>query len=414
MSTSAIPVKPPIQRVAGAPAVAMFGLLLLAYSVNAMDRMVFPVLLPEVRAEYGFSLDQSGLQSTVFALGMGITGIPAGIALARLSRKLLVVVGTTAFSAATILTIVSTGFADMLVWRILSGVGEALQLAAILTVAAGAFPRHRGLAIGAVNMAFATGSVVGPVVATALLEQHDTWRSPMVVFGVFGLLVTLAVMVLVSRRFTEATSTEVRARTVGGSDSVLSWNPLVLAVITMLFGLADFGYIGLYATYLRDELGFTSGQAGLAVGLSGLAAFASPLSGWLTDRLDPRVCLGSMNAGAAAAAAALFLGPAVPAWQTAFSFLFGLFASGGAYVVLAGLLVKSVHPSIASQGSGMFITCVYVAAGASGYLFSRFVAGLGWTGAGLVQITGFSLAGAALTLLLRPALFSTPRRSESS
>ena len=83
MSTSAIPVKPPIQRVAGAPAVAMFGLLLLAYSVNAMDRMVFPVLLPEVRAEYGFSLDQSGLQSTVFALGMGITGIPAGIALAR-------------------------------------------------------------------------------------------------------------------------------------------------------------------------------------------------------------------------------------------------------------------------------------------------------------------------------------------
>ena len=62
----------------------------------------------------------------------------------------------------------------------------------------------------------------------------------------------------------------------------------------------------------------------------------------------------------------------------------------------------------------MFITCVYVAAGASGYLFSRFVAGLGWTGAGLVQITGFSLAGAALTLLLRPALFSTPRRSESS
>ena len=94
----------------------------------------------------------------------------------------------------------------MLVWRILSGVGEALQLAAILTVAAGAFPRHRGLAIGAVNMAFATGSVVGPVVATALLEQHDTWRSPMVVFGVFGLLVTLAVMVLVSRRFTEATS----------------------------------------------------------------------------------------------------------------------------------------------------------------------------------------------------------------
>src|ERR687890_2167245 len=72
MTTRAVPTP---GRVATGPAIAMFALLLLAYSVNAMDRMVFPVLLPEVRAEYGFSLDQSGLQSTMFALGMGLTGV---------------------------------------------------------------------------------------------------------------------------------------------------------------------------------------------------------------------------------------------------------------------------------------------------------------------------------------------------
>ncbi|WP_326691107.1 MFS transporter [Streptomyces sp. NBC_01795] len=414
MTISAASARPAPPAVVGAPAVAMYGLLLLAYSVNAMDRMVFPVLLSEVRQEYGFSLDQSGLQSTIFALGMGIVGIPAGIALARFGRKMLVVIGTAAFSAATVLTVFSTGFADMLVWRVLSGVGEALQLAAILTVAAGAFPRHRGLAIGAVNMAFATGSVVGPVAATALLDHYGTWHAPMFAFGALGLLVTIAVVFFVPRRFTEATGEQTREHTVGGSRSVLRWNPMLLAAITVLFGLADFAYIGLYATYLRDELGFTSGQAGLAVGLSGLAAFASPLGGWLTDRVDPRVCLGSMNTLAAAAAAALFLGPHDPAWQAALSFLFGLFASGGAYVALAGLLVKSVQPAIAGHGSGMFITCVYVAAGVSGWVFSRFVAALGWTGAGLVQITGFSLAGALLALLLRPALFSTTARSEFS
>ena len=409
--TSAEPVS---RQVAGGPAVAMFGLLLLAYSVNAMDRMVFPVLLPEVRAEYGFSLEQSGLQATIFAIGMGITGIPAGIALARYGRKILIVVGTVAFSGATVLTIASTGFADMLAWRVFSGVGEALQLAAILTVAAGAFPRHRGLAIGAVNMAFATGSVAGPVVAAALLEHHGTWRSPMIVFGVFGLVLTVALIVFVSRRFTEATGTQVRVHTVGGARSILSWNPILLAVITVLFGLADFAYIGLYATYLRDELGFNPSQAGLAVGLSGLAAFASPLGGWLTDRLDPRVCLALMNSLTAAAAVALFLGPPDPAWHATMSFLFGLFASGGMYVALAGLLVKSVHPGIAGHGSGMFITCIYFAAGVSGYVFSRIVNGLGWAGAGLVQIVGFSVAGALLALLLSPALFSTTTRSESS
>ncbi|MFF9915602.1 MFS transporter [Streptomyces sp. NPDC013457] len=392
----------------------MFGLLLLAYSVNAMDRMVFPVLLPEVRAEYGFSLDQSGLQSTIFALGMGLTGIPAGIALARLSRKLLIVVGTVIFSVATLLTVVSVGFVDMLAWRVLSGVGEALQLAAILTVAAGAFPRNRGLAIGAVNVAFATGAVIGPVVAAELLERHGTWRSPMLVFGLAGLLVTVMVAVVVSRRFTEASEQQNQTQSVGGSRSLLSWNPMVLAGITVLFGLADFAYIGLYATYLRDELGFTPGQAGLAVGLSGLAAFASPLGGWLIDRLDPRFCLGSMNVLTAAAAAALFLGPPNPAWHVTFSFLFGLFASGGVYVAVAGLLVRSVDPAIAGQGSGMFITCVYVAAGVSGYVFSHLVTGLGWVDAGLVQVAGFSLAGALLALLLRPASFSATPRSETS
>lgn len=401
-------------RVATRPAIAMFGLLLLAYSVNAMDRMVFPVLLPDVRAEYGFSLDQSGLQATMFALGMGLTGIPAGIALARFGRRALIVTGTTIFSLATVLTVVSVGFADMLAWRVLSGAGEALQLAAIITVAAGAFPRHRGMAIGAVNMAFATGSVVGPLVAAALLVEHGTWRSPMIVFGVFGLVVAGAVLLLVPLRFTEAgTAGTARAHHVGGAGSVLSWNPMLLAVITVLFGLVDFAYIGLYATFLREHLGFTPGQAGLAVSLSGLAAFASPLGGWLTDRLDPRLSLGLFNVLTAAAAAALFLGPPTPGWHAAFSFLFGLFASSGMYVALAGLLVKSVRLEIAGHASGVFITCIYVAAGVAGYVLSRMVGLLGWNGAGLVQIAGFSLVGAVASLFLRPAQFSTAATPET-
>jgi MFS family permease len=391
MTTSGSPATRAPQRVATGPALAMFVLLLLAYSVNAMDRQVFPVLLPDVKAEYGFSLGQSGLQATMFALGMGITGIPAGIALARFGRKLLIVVGTAAFSVATVMTVASAGFADMLGWRVLSGIGEALQLAAIITVAAGAFSRHRGLAIGAVNMAFATGSVVGPLAAAALLEHFRTWRAPMIVFGVVGLVLTAAVL-LVPRRFTEASAVRTDARHVGGAGSVLSWNPVLLGAVTVLFGLVDFAYIGLYATFLRNQLGFTPGQAALAVSLSGLAAFASPLGGMLTDRLDPRLCIGLLTL----------------AWQAACSFLFGLFASSGVYVTLASLLVKSVRVDIAGLASGVFITCIYVAAGVSGYVFSRIVEASGWVGAGLIQIAGLSLVGAILACLLRPALFSTP------
>jgi len=34
--------------------IAMFGVLLASYAINAMDRQLFPLLAPEVRRQYGF------------------------------------------------------------------------------------------------------------------------------------------------------------------------------------------------------------------------------------------------------------------------------------------------------------------------------------------------------------------------
>lgn len=388
-------------------AVAMFGLLLMAYAINAMDRMVFPVLLVEVRAEYGFSLEAAGLQATVFALGMGLAGLPAGRLQRLLGRKRTIVAGTVVFSVATALTAASAGFADMLLWRVLSGAGEALQLAAIITVASSAFPARRGVAIGSVNMAFAAGSVIGPAFGASLLENYGTWRAPMLAYGAIGVILALAVVLLVSPRLTEAEPSAAAIAHTGGATALLSRNPLILAAIIALFGLADFAFIGLYASYLREELGFGTGGAGFVVGLSGLAAFASPLGGHLVDRFNPRVVLAALNLAVAACGCALFLGPGSAGFQGTFSFLFGLFASSGVYVAAAGYLVKSVDAANVSRAAGMFVTCVYVAASVAGLLFSSLVATAGWTVAAMVQIVGFSAVGAALALVLRPDLFST-------
>jgi len=388
---------------------AMFFMLLLAYTVNAMDRSVFPVLLTDIRAEYGFGLSAAGLQSTAFALGLGLTGIPAGLFLRRVSRKYVIVSGTLLFSAATILTVLSVGFADMLAWRVVSGVGEALQLAAILTVAAGAFVRHRGLAIGSVNMAFAAGSVIGPSLGVALRSHYATWRSPMIAFGVIGVVLTLLVVVLVSPRLTETRPTSVLAASEhheGGATRILSRNPMTLAVMTALFGFIDFAYIGLYATFAREHLHFSAAAAGFAISLSGLAAFASPVGGWLVDRYDPRAVLAGFCVAQAAAGAALFLGPPSVDWQAAWSFVFGLAASSGMYVALASSLVKCMHSDHASRASGLFVTCIYIAAGFAGLVFSRLVEASSWETAALVQIVGLSLVTAALALTLKRTDFS--------
>ncbi|WP_462065840.1 MFS transporter [Microbacterium saperdae] len=397
--------------------VLMFLLILVAYSVNAMDRMVFPVLLPEVRLEYGFGLPEAGLQSTLFALGMGLTGIPAGIALRRWSRKNVLILGTILFSAATVLTVMSFGFWDMVAWRVLSGVGEALQLVAILTIASHAFPRRRGVAIGSVNVAFATGSLIGPNLGVLLHEQFDTWRAPMIAFGVIGIIAALLVWVGVRSRFTEQRSSTEIAHHIGGSTTFLSRNPLILGMITILFGLIDFGYIGMYASFTIEHLGFSSAEAAFAVGLSGLAAFASPLGGLLIDRFNPKRVIFVLSIAQAVCGAALFAGPADLAWHATWSFFFGLVASSGIYVGLATALVKSMSEDHSSRASGLFTSCIYIPAGFAGLLFGTIVNTAGWNAAGLIQIAGLSVVSAVLALVLRDADFSrlvptTVQRSE--
>jgi MFS transporter, DHA1 family, inner membrane transport protein len=123
-------------------AVAMFIVLLASYVINAMDRQVFPILVANVRDEYGFSLAEGGLLSTVFTLGMGLAAIPAGYMLSRWSRKLTLQLGILLFSATTLLTAFSVGFWDMFAYRAISGLGESLHLTALLAVAAAFFSRH--------------------------------------------------------------------------------------------------------------------------------------------------------------------------------------------------------------------------------------------------------------------------------
>jgi len=111
---------------------ALLGIAILlgSYVINAMDRQLFPLILPEVRREYGFNLPEAGLISTVFTIGMALAGLPTGYLMSRYARKSVAQIGICIFSAATIVTVLAAGFTDMLIYRGLTGMGEAMQLTA--------------------------------------------------------------------------------------------------------------------------------------------------------------------------------------------------------------------------------------------------------------------------------------------
>jgi MFS transporter, DHA1 family, inner membrane transport protein len=381
-------------------AVAMFALLLLSYVVNAMDRQVFPVLGSDVQHALGFSLPQLGLLSTIFTLGLGVAGLPTGYLLARVSRRAVVLSGLVLFSAATALTAVASGFWDLLVYRLVSGIGEAMQLTALLAIGTAYFVQHRGAAAGSLNFSFGVGATLGPILGAAILAATN-WRVPLVLFGLVGLLLFVIIGLAVRPWLTEARGSDQRVVRSGGADRITRRDPMLLAAATVLAGLAIYGYLGLYPTYLRAVLGFSPQQAALAASMFGLGALLSLLGGWLGDRFDFRTLLAVSLGLAAICGYVLFSGIHSLAAHLIGSFVFGAAISGMVYVNLAAGIIKSVRTQIAGQGSGLFVASLYIPAAFAGYLLGWLAVHVGWGTAALIQLSGFSVLAAILARTAR-------------
>lgn len=167
--------RPPLSR---AMIAVGFLLIVLSYMVNAMDRQVFPPLLPSIREEYGFSLEQGGLLATNFTLGMALAGLPAGYLLDRFRRKTVLLVSIVLYSLGTMATPLAVGFADMTLYRVVSGFGEGMQSAAIFAAMGAYFAHRRGLAFGIIGLGYSVGVFIAPLIGVELTSMHGTWHSP--------------------------------------------------------------------------------------------------------------------------------------------------------------------------------------------------------------------------------------------
>jgi DHA1 family inner membrane transport protein len=383
-------------------ALGMFAILLLSYVVNAMDRQLFSVLAPDVRKALGLTLPQVGLAATVFTLGMGVAGIPTGYLLSVMSRRGVAILGLIIFSAATYLTAYATGMSDLLLYRFISGLGEAMQLTALLAIGTTYFLNHRAVAASSLNFTFGIGAVIGPNLGAAILGQTH-WQMPFMVFGLSGVVALVLILLFVKPWFSEvqvANQAATAAQEVGVADSIWAKTPVTLAIATAFAGLAIYGYLGLYPTYLREALGFTPKQAGLAVSFYGFGALLSLFGGWLGDRYDYRKLLFVSLVISAITGGILFTGLIQSlTMHIIFSFVFGGAISGMVYANLSAGIIKSVKREKAAYASGLFVASLYIPAAFAGYLLGLLKENFGWSTAGIVQVAGCALVAAVLSLV---------------
>ena len=173
-----------------------FGLLISDYMARQVLNAVFPLL----KAEWALSDGQLGLLSGVVAIMVGLLTFPLSLAADRLGRVKSLTAMAVIWSLATLLCAVAKNFEQMLIGRMLVGVGEAAYGSVGIAVVVSVFPKRLRSTLSAAFMAGGLlGQVLGVGVGGAVAAGHG-WRMAFMVIALSGLALALLFPLLVREK----------------------------------------------------------------------------------------------------------------------------------------------------------------------------------------------------------------------
>lgn len=274
-------------------------LLTLVYFFSFMDRYILSILLEQIKADLNLNDTQLGLLSGfAFAIFYATLGIPVAWLADRKSRRDIIAIALTLWSAMTVLCGTAQNFVQLLIFRIGVGIGEAGSSPPSHSIIADLYPpEKRAGAMGIYSTGVVLGGGFGAIIG-GLIAQAYGWRWAMAAVGLPGILLAIfvrLVMVEPRRGLSDAVSATPQPaempkirdgfRSLAASPAAMH---LIIAVtITSLVGYAtaNFG-----PSYLQRSFGMTLTQVSLiyapSLALSG--AIGGVVGGRIADRLGRR------------------------------------------------------------------------------------------------------------------------------
>ncbi len=304
------------------------------------------VLLEPVESEFGWS---RATTSGAVSLNLVLYGLTAPFAAAFMERFgvrrtvaiALVVVGV----ASGLTTVMTAAWQLWLLWGVFIGIGTgAMALVLGAVVANRWFERHRGLVTGIFSAANATGQLLFlPVIARA--ADGPGWRWAAGIVAVLALLVAVLVSFLLldhprdhgllpygataDAPAAAAVSTEPPARRAVTTLARVSrsWPFWALVLTFWVCGWSTNGIIQTHFVPAAHDHGMPATTAAGLLAVVGIFDIAGTVgSGWLTDKVDPRLLLAGYYLGRGISLLALdaVLAPGVEPGMWVFIVFYGL------------------------------------------------------------------------------------------
>lgn len=286
--------------------------------------MVIPVLSLYAQS-FGVGSVLVGTIITAFGVARLFVNLPAGILAERHGRRVLLWGGPLILAAASVAAALTESFLPLLVWRFVQGVGSGLYMTgAMIAIADLSDERTRGRRMGAYQTALLTGTAIGPAVG-GLLAGRWGYTAP---FWGFAAVSALAAL------FAFACIPETRpARSRGTSSAAAGRGDLARLVRDRGFTLVSLITFGVFFTRTAAQwqlipllaahrFGMAPDAIGWALALSAaMTLVATPLSGWLADRLPRRPLIAASALLVALALALIAACESVPLFWAALMLL---------------------------------------------------------------------------------------------
>lgn len=275
-------------------------IMLLAGSV-ALMMTGFGIIMPIFArrfSEYGSGVEALGLMTMSFALAQLIAAPFMGTLADRIGRRPLVIVSLLAFGISNIGFIWAPSTLVFIIIRTFEGAFTAGLFPASMGIVADMVPeKKRAQWIGIVMGSYSAGFIFGPAIGGVLYDLHG-FKAPFMVSATLGFLAFIAATVLVPETRTADIRKRERLRNLRASQKQENRKESFLTSLPkpryIFFTLLTLNFIGAFAFafiepqmvfYFYDDLGWSTTQFGLVIGVFGLAMVLSQfLLGRSSDR----------------------------------------------------------------------------------------------------------------------------------
>ena len=306
----------------------VFGLLFLLYFFDYVDRQVVVALFPYLqetvaKGGWGLTHEQCGDLGAAVYWSIAIFTIPISILVDRWSRKKSIGIMSTIWGLATLACAFTGNLTQLILARIVIGVGEAGYAPGGTAMISALFPqRIRSMMIGVWNSSIPLGMAAGMIIGSRVAASLG-WRHAFGIVAIPGLLVAISFFFIKDYKTVALTKEEQHPEANIGSQTKEALKRMGLKDLLMEFAntpsllLTYLGFAGMmfittaYAywlpTFFEHSLGIDRVAAGdRTAGILLTAIIGSPLGGFIADKwmkrnIKARLLLPSISAFATAA-----------------------------------------------------------------------------------------------------------------